>query len=111
MFKDRLREARLNRGMTQSELAERIGVVKSTVAGYETGRSEPNMEKFAQIMSVLHTDANALLRDEMESVQGGCISFSDEARLIAERYDALDGHGKHVVRIVLEAEASRQKDE
>jgi len=65
LFKDRLREARQNRGMTQSDLAARIGVVKSTVAGYETGRSEPNMEKFAQIMAVLNIDANTLLRDEM----------------------------------------------
>lgn len=110
MFKDRLREARLNRGMTQSELAERIGVVKSTVAGYETGRSEPNMEKFAQIMSVLHTDANALLRDEMERAQGGQAAFSDEARLVAERYDTLDGHGRHVVQIVLEAELIRERN-
>ncbi len=111
MFKDRLKQARLNRGMTQSELAERIGVVKSTVAGYETGRSEPNMEKFAQIMAVLRTDANALLRDEMESAQGGASAISDEAMLIAEKYDLLDGHGKHVVKIVLEAEAARAEDE
>ena len=107
MFKDRLREARLNRGMTQTELAARIGVVKSTVAGYETGRSEPNMEKFAQIMSVLNIDANSLLRDEMADAQGAAAGPSDEARLIAERYDRLDGHGRHMVRIVLEAEMER----
>lgn len=108
MFKDRLKEARLNRGMTQSELAARIGVVKSTVAGYETGRSEPNMEKFAQIMSVLNIDANTLLRDEMEGAQAGAAQPSDEARLIAEKYDRLDGHGRHVVGLVIEAELSRE---
>ena len=107
MFKDRLREARLNRGMTQSELAARIGVVKSTVAGYETGRSEPNMEKFAQIMSVLNIDANSLLRDEMAAAQEDVIVPSGEARRIAEQYDRLDRHGRHMVRIVLEAELER----
>lgn len=108
MFKDRLREARLNRGLTQAELAARIGVVKSTVAGYETGRSEPNMEKFAQIMSVLNIDANSLLRDEMADAQGAAAGPSGEARMIAERYDRLDRHGKHMVRIVLEAELERE---
>lgn len=111
MFKDRLREARLNRGMTQSELAVRIGVVKSTVAGYETGRSEPNMEKFAQIMAVLNTDANTLLRDEMaeDGAQGNALS--DEALLLAGQFDRLDGHGRHVVRLVMEAELARGRGE
>ena len=111
MFKDRLREARLDRGMTQAELAERIGVVKSTVAGYETGRSEPNMEKFAQIMSVLDIDANSLLRDEMagECAQAG--SPSSEALRLAGQFDRLDGHGKHMVRIVMEAERERMEKE
>lgn len=108
MFKDRLKEARLSRGMTQGELAACIGVVKSTVAGYETGRSEPNMQKLAQIMAALGTDANALLRDEMEGAQAGAAQPSDEARLIAEKYDRLDRHGRHVVGLVLEAELSRE---
>ena len=104
MFKDRLREARLNRNMTQAELAALIGVVKSTVAGYETGRSEPNMEKFARIMSVLNIDANFLLRDEMADGQARGTSPSDEAWMIAVKYDDLDERGKHLVRVVMEAE-------
>ena len=110
MFKDRLREARQNRGMTQSDLAARIGVVKSTVAGYETGRSEPNMEKFAQIMAVLNIDANTLLRDEMAEEGAVRVPFSDEAYMVAGQFDRLDGHGKHVVRIVLEAEMERERE-
>ena len=111
LFKDRLREARVSRGMTQAELAERIGVVKSTVAGYETGRSEPNMEKFAQIMSVLNIDANSLLRDEMagEYAQAGNISF--EAMRLAEQFDRLDEHGKRMLSLVAEAERERMEKE
>ena len=111
LFKDRLREARLSKGMTQAELAERIGVVKSTVAGYETGRSEPNMEKFAQIMSVLNIDANSLLRDEMagECAQEDGPSF--EAMRLAEQFDRLDEHGKHMLSLVAEAERERMEKE
>ena len=111
MFKDRLREARLSRGMTQGELAVRIGVVKSTVAGYETGRSEPNMEKFAQIMAVLNVDANTLLRDEMAEESARHVSFSDEAYRIAGQFERLDEHGRHVVRLVMEAELEQRPDE
>ena len=65
MFKDRLKEARLACCLTQNELAERVGIVNSTIAGYEIGRSEPDMEKLSRIMKVLKVDANFLLQDEM----------------------------------------------
>ena len=107
MFKDRLREARLNRQMTQAELAARIGVVKSTIAGYEAGRSEPDMEKFALIMSALNVDANSLLRDEMNGEQIGRVVPTDEAHLIALKFDELDEHGKQMIRLVIEAERNR----
>ena len=107
LFKDRLREARLNRQMTQAELAARIGVVKSTIAGYEAGRSEPDMEKFALIMSALNVDANSLLRDEMNGEQIGRVVPTDEAHLIALKFDELDEHGKQMIRLVIEAERNR----
>lgn len=40
-FGDRLREARVNKGLTQEQLAQKIGVAKSTLAGYEKGNREP----------------------------------------------------------------------
>ena len=111
LFKDRLREARVSRGMTQAELAERIGVVKSTVAGYETGRSEPNMEKFAQIMAVLNIDANSLLRDEMAGERARAEGPSSEAVRLAEAFDRLDEHGKRMLSLVAEAERERMEKE
>ena len=68
MFKDRLREARLRAKLTQSQLAEQIGVAKSTLTGYERGNSEPDMSKVQKIMSVLGVDANYLWQDEMQDI-------------------------------------------
>ena len=107
MFKDRLREARQNRGMTQAELAQKIRAVNSTVAGYESGRSEPDMKRLAAIITALDVDANWLLADEMDSSSSKRNIPSDESRLIAKRFDNLDEYGKHMLRIVSEAEADR----
>ena len=49
-FKDRLKEARLTKGLTQEQIAEKIGVAKSTFTGYEKGNSEPNMLTVSKIM-------------------------------------------------------------
>lgn len=65
MLRDRIKEARKKLGLTQQEVAERIGVAKSTYTGYETGNSSPDMLRMARIMQVLQVDANYLLQDEM----------------------------------------------
>lgn len=38
-----LREYRKNKGLSQTELAEKIGVSQNTVSSWETGRTEPSM--------------------------------------------------------------------
>jgi transcriptional regulator with XRE-family HTH domain len=38
---DRMRKAREHAGLKQSELAEEIGVGRSTIVTYETGKSQP----------------------------------------------------------------------
>lgn len=65
-FNNRLREARLAKKMTQSQLGTAIGVATSTVAGYEKGSSEPDIPKIVKIMETLSIDANFLWQDEMK---------------------------------------------
>ena len=42
-FNDNLKEARLRSGLSQKEVAENIGVAKSTYSLYESGNREPNV--------------------------------------------------------------------
>jgi transcriptional regulator with XRE-family HTH domain len=39
---DRLRKAREHAGLNQAELAEKIGIARSSVVNYESGRSVPS---------------------------------------------------------------------
>ena len=66
-FKDRLKEARINKGFTQERLGNAIGVGKSAIAGYESGKREPDVNKIYLIMKVLDIDANYLWQDEMKN--------------------------------------------
>ena len=60
-FGDRLRKMRLERGLTQEQLAQQIGVAKSTLTGYEKGNREPDVFKIKRILEVLDMDSDYLL--------------------------------------------------
>lgn len=51
---DRFREARLSRGMTANELAEKVGVSRQAISKYELGASEPS----SQVMEAISNSLN-----------------------------------------------------
>lgn len=63
----RLKEARLQRGMTQPELAEAVGVTKGAIGNYETDLSSPKEPILIKLMEVLRIDANYLYQDYITS--------------------------------------------
>lgn len=61
MFGDRLKRLRQERGITQAELAGKLGVSPSAVGMYEQGRRDPDGAVLARIASVLRCSADELL--------------------------------------------------
>ncbi len=60
-FNDNLRIARERRGFSQKEMAEKIGVAKSTYSLYESGNREPNVQTIKKIADILNVSADELL--------------------------------------------------
>lgn len=107
-FKDRLKQARFAKGLTQEQLANAIGVAKSTVTGYEKGNSEPDMNKISKIMNTLDIDANYLWQDAMKNQTGSpVLDFSSKERGTIKKYRVLDEHGKNAVDAILDVEYKR----
>lgn len=57
----RIRQARDRAGLTQEQLAERIGVSRTAVARYESGEIEPKLHNLAAIALALNVSADELL--------------------------------------------------
>lgn len=57
----RLKEIRLRAGLKQKEMAEKLGIEKSTYNGYEMGRRTPDTGTVRNICEVLSVDPNTLL--------------------------------------------------
>ena len=60
-FNENLKIARERRGFSQKDVAEKIGVAKSTYSLYESGNREPNVQTIKKIADLLKISADELL--------------------------------------------------
>ena len=60
-FNENLKIARERKGLSQKDMAENIGVAKSTYSLYESGNREPNVQTIKKIADILNVSADELL--------------------------------------------------
>lgn len=65
---DRLKQARIERGLSQHELGELIGVSKVSISEYENGNRVPLLENFNQLIDVLNVKADYFLGRDIPAV-------------------------------------------
>lgn len=74
-FNENLKTARERKGLSQKDIAEIIGVAKSTYSLYESGNREPNVQTIKKIADILNVSADELL------------GIDDEPQTIAAHFD------------------------
>lgn len=60
-FSNRLKQLRIERGLTQQQLADILNISKSSINMYERGEREPGFETLEAIADVFNVDMNFLL--------------------------------------------------
>jgi transcriptional regulator with XRE-family HTH domain len=61
MFSKKLQKAREESGFTQREVCEATRIKQSTLASYETGRTQPDLENLGILADFYEVDVNWLL--------------------------------------------------
>jgi transcriptional regulator with XRE-family HTH domain len=92
IFPDRLRIAREQKGLTQSQLAERAGFQPSAVSHFESGRRSPSFENLRKLADALGVAIDYLLgRIEEPTGSGPVIQklFRDVGQMSAADQDTL----------------------
>ena len=102
----KIREAREKAKLTQSQLAEQLGISFATLSGYETGRHDPRSDMLVEIAKIYHTSTDYLLGRENPTR-----SLSDDALAIAHKFDRLDPYSQQIVRTVVDMELARPASE
>jgi len=64
MEKTRIKELREERGLSQAQLAEAIGLNQRRISDYETGRVEPNIKTIKELCRIFNVTAGQLLGTE-----------------------------------------------
>ena len=76
-FKDMLKYFREREGLSQKELAEKLGVSASTISMYEVGSRQPNFEMEEAIADYFNVDLNTLRGKHIYEGQGLVQAVSD----------------------------------
>lgn len=87
MFSDILKELRADHGHTQADLAEKLGVAKSTVSNWEQNKNEPSFEILCKICELYGATADYLLG-----------RTSDDPLLRKKRINALNEENQRIIK-------------
>lgn len=60
-FASKLKKAREDKELNQVDVAAALNIPRSTLANYETGRTEPDIETIGKLITFYEIDANWLL--------------------------------------------------
>ena len=91
----RIKEIRKLKGLTQKDIATKIGVKTTTFSRYERGTLFPNSNLLKQIADILGVNVN-MLYDDYEYAQN-----KNENDLIVEIYNTIQGFSKEKLQKTL----------
>lgn len=102
-FPEHLAQLRKERGLTQPQLAEKIGVHVAQVRRYEAGTSQPTLDVIRSLAVALGVSADELLFAQDER------GPSDDLKLQFEAVSRFDPEAKKVVQQVLDSMILQQE--
>lgn len=79
----KLKQLRMNRKLTQQQLADKLGVTKATISAYETQAKHPSVEVLIQISRLFEVSSDYLL-DLSDHPQINVSSLTDEQAMLIQ---------------------------
>ena len=95
MIGNRLRQRRLQIGLTQQQLADKIGAKKNTISNYECNISSPSEEIIIALMEALDCDANYLYGEFISS--GDELALDKTEKKLITSYRGFNDEGKNKI--------------
>lgn len=121
MFPERLKQLRKEKGMTQIDLAEALGVSSGTVAMWETGKRKPSFEMFDKLTEVFDRRLDYILgtsddpssqklREDEVRLLGNWV-VQEEYEDVMRKFSLLDDFGQKAVNAILRSEFARCQEQ
>ncbi len=101
-FKDRIKQARVKKGLSQSQLANAIGVHVTNISRYERGENRPTSDVLTRLANELDVTADYLMDGSMDDKAQS--SISDKELLSQfQKLSKMDNQSKAIVKELIEA--------
>jgi len=101
-FKARIKQARTQKGYSQKELAQEVGVHVTNISRYERGENRPTAEVLSRLAEVLEVSVDFLMMGSVD--QAASDSISDRELLQQfRRVEKLPQDKKHLIKEFLDA--------
>ena len=91
MFNEKLKAARKQKGLSQTELGKLLGVQAQTVGRWENGKSEPNLETINKLCKILNIPIYSLISKEAD------YQLNYDEAFIINKYRELNDDGKKMI--------------
>ena len=108
---ERLRSARLNSNLKQSDVAELLGVKSNTISNWENGKSNPDIDSLVELCKIYNISCSSILEEAYSSQIVHSLSVSGLEKEIIIAYRKADEIGKAVVLRSLGLENKETKGE
>ena len=104
-----IRELRKQKGLTQVELAEKVGISNVSLSNYERGTQMPDLITLAKIAVELDVSTDVLLGIQEEITENE-MPRTDEARILAKGIDKLPKEQREQALSVIRAMFAKYED-
>lgn len=108
-FRERLKEWRLKRGMSQEELARTAGVPLASVSHFETAHRFPNAETLRRLADALGVSADYLLGRVKDPVGEDLEAADPEIAVLFRRFQGMSKEAREQVKQLFETVEAMDK--
>ena len=104
---ERIKQLRIDNNLTQSDLAEKVGLTYVQIGRYEKGKSNPSADVLQKLAIALNTSTDYLMNGESEQVEAQLV----DKELIRQfqEIQKLNADEKHLVKTFLDAFITKKK--
>ena len=100
-FQDRLRKIRQDRGLSQSDLAQRAGFQPSAISHFETGTRAPSFDNLRKLADAVEVSIDFLLGRQTENTSAGPVAeqlYRDFDKLSSSDQETVAGMAKMLAK-------------
>lgn len=91
MFNEKLKAARKQKGLSQTELGKLLGVQAQTIGRWETGKSKPNLETVNKLCEILNITLYSLISKDAD------YQLNYDEAFVINKYRELNDDGKKMI--------------